>query len=217
MTIDFFDMVARLAVAAALSGIIGLEREVAQKNAGLRTHMLVGLGAGVFTLLSLEFPRTAVSDPARIAAQIVTGVGFLGAGAIFRFGISVKGLTTAAGMWSAAAVGMAAGVGYYGVAVVATAVAVAVLYLVGVVQWLARGRREHATTPIRIHLSDVEDVADTLAAVESFIGPTGELEIHEVRVDGASIDVTVEPRTADDFLVRFGRLPGVDRVYRLGG
>lgn len=215
MTIDFFDMVARLVVAAVLSGIIGLEREVAQKNAGLRTHMLVGLGAGVFTLLSLEFPRTAVSDPARIAAQIVTGVGFLGAGAIFRFGISVKGLTTAAGMWSAAAVGMAAGVGYYGVAVVATAVAVAVLYLVGLAQWLARGRREHATTPIRIDVSDPDQVADALGALEVLVGRSGEVEVHEVGVGGAAIDVTVEPRRADELIVRFVSIPGVERAYRL--
>lgn len=217
MTIGIVEIVARLAVAAALSGIIGLEREVAQKNAGLRTHMLVGLGAGVFTLLSLEFPRTAVSDPARIAAQIVTGVGFLGAGAIFRFGFSVRGLTTAAGMWSAAAVGMAAGVGFYAVATVATAVAVLVLYLVGVVQWLFRGRREHATVGIRVRLVDPEKVAATRTAVVGLVGSGAEVGVQEVGVDRATLHLMVEPRAADEIMTRVAGLPGVDRVYRVEG
>jgi putative Mg2+ transporter-C (MgtC) family protein len=217
MTIGIVEIVARLAVAATLSGIIGLEREVAQKNAGLRTHMLVGLGAGVFTLLSLEFPRTAVSDPARIAAQIVTGVGFLGAGAIFRFGFSVRGLTTAAGMWSAAAVGMAAGVGYYAVAMVATAVAVVVLYLVGVVQWLFRGRREHATAAIRVRLSDQEKVAATRTALAGLVGSGGEVAVQDVGVGRATLHLMVEPRAADEVMTRAAELPGVARVYRVEG
>lgn len=217
MTIDFFDMVARLVVAAALSGIIGLEREVAQKNAGLRTHMLVGLGASVFTLLSLEFPKSPVSDPARIAAQIVTGVGFLGAGAIFRSGISVRGLTTAAGMWSAAAVGMAAGVGYYGVAAVATAVAVGVLYLVGVAQWVLRGRHEPATTAVRVSMSDPALVESARQAAGSLVSPEGAVAIHEIGADRATIHVLIEPSAADAAMIRLSQIPGVERVFKVEG
>ena len=107
----------RLLVAAALGGAIGLERELRDHEAGFRTHLLVSLGACVFTLVSayawtdwtFSTRSGVVFDPTRIAAQIVTGVGFLGAGAIIVRGISVRGLTTAATLWIVAAIGMAAG------------------------------------------------------------------------------------------------------------
>jgi putative Mg2+ transporter-C (MgtC) family protein len=120
----------RLLVAAALSGVIGLEREIRERVAGLRTHMLVGVGSALFTLVSAYawsdfiFDRSqgTVYDPTRIAAQIVTGIGFLGAGAILRQGLSVRGLTTAAGLWVVAAIGIACGAGYYGAAVITTGI-----------------------------------------------------------------------------------------------
>ena len=107
-----------------LGGAIGLERELRDHEAGLRTHLLVSLGACVFTLVSAyawtdwTFSQSSgvTLDPTRIAAQIVTGIGFLGAGAIIVRGINVRGLTTAATLWVVAAIGMAAGTGYYGVA-----------------------------------------------------------------------------------------------------
>ena len=116
----------RLALAAALGGAIGFERELREREAGLRTHLLVCLGSALFTIISAygfhEFltsgDAVVRTDPTRIAAQIVTGIGFLGAGAIIRQGISVRGLTTAATLWVAAAIGMAAGAGYYPGAVI---------------------------------------------------------------------------------------------------
>jgi putative Mg2+ transporter-C (MgtC) family protein len=109
--------VAELALALVLSGAIGMEREIRQKNAGLRTHTLVGVGAALFMLISkygftdvLE-PRLIVLDPSRVAAQIVTGVGFLGAGIIFVRRDAVRGLTTAASIWVTAAIGSASGAG----------------------------------------------------------------------------------------------------------
>jgi putative Mg2+ transporter-C (MgtC) family protein len=106
-----------LGLALILSAAIGLEREIRQKHAGLRTHTLVGVGAALFMLISkygftdvLE-PRLVVLDPSRIAAQVVTGVGFLGAGLIFVRGGSVRGLTTAASIWVTAAIGSASGAG----------------------------------------------------------------------------------------------------------
>jgi putative Mg2+ transporter-C (MgtC) family protein len=118
----------RLAVAAALGAAVGVEREIRDREAGIRTHLLVSLGAGLFTIVSAygfhEFLTSGGSlvrtDPTRIAAQIVTGIGFLGAGAIIREGLSVRGLTTAGSLWVVAAIGMAAGAGYYWPAVVAT-------------------------------------------------------------------------------------------------
>ena len=119
----------RLLIAAGLGGAIGLERELRDHEAGFRTHLLVSLGACVFTLVSayawtdwtFSTASGVVFDPTRIAAQIVTGIGFLGAGAIIVRGISVRGLTTAATLWVVAAIGMAAGTGYYEVAVGAAA------------------------------------------------------------------------------------------------
>jgi putative Mg2+ transporter-C (MgtC) family protein len=115
----------RVGVAAGLGGAIGLERELDEKAAGLRTHMLVSTGSALFTLVGAYgfsgFPGKSV-DPSRVAAQIVTGIGFLGAGVIFRQGFTVRGLTTAASLWVVAAIGMAAGIGFWQGAVLATAV-----------------------------------------------------------------------------------------------
>ena len=114
------DLALRILCGFALGGVIGLERERRAKAAGLRTHMLVAGGAAIFTVASFAVFTTAgtVRDPTRIAAQIVTGVGFLGAGAILRSGGSVSGLTTAASIWVAAAIGILAGGGAYGLALV---------------------------------------------------------------------------------------------------
>jgi len=109
----------RLAISAGLGGAIGFERELRERQAGLRTHLVVCVGSALFTLVSAYgfedfFTATGTRiDPTRIAAQIVSGIGFLGAGAIIRQGLSVRGLTTAATLWLVAAIGMAAGAGYY--------------------------------------------------------------------------------------------------------
>jgi putative Mg2+ transporter-C (MgtC) family protein len=107
-----FELLARLLLAAVLGGAIGAERELNDQPAGLRTHMLLTIGACLFTLISAYgFGRG--TDPSRIAAQIVTGIGFLGGGAIVRHGLTVKGVTTAASIWATASVGVAIGAGSY--------------------------------------------------------------------------------------------------------
>jgi putative Mg2+ transporter-C (MgtC) family protein len=123
------DVVIRLAAAAGLGMVIGIERELREQAAGLRTHMLVAVGACLFTLASAYgfegVAGTTPPDPSRVAAQIVTGIGFLGAGAILREGQWVRGLTTAASLWVVAAVGMAVGLGLFwasGVTVVITVI-----------------------------------------------------------------------------------------------
>ena len=118
----------RLVLAAALGGAIGLEREYRHKPAGLRTNMLIALGSALFALLSLEI-GTGAGSPDRIAAQVVTGIGFLGAGAILRSGENVHGLTTAATIWVNAAIGMAAGVGAYSAAYAGAAITLVVLLI----------------------------------------------------------------------------------------
>ena len=115
----------RVLIAAALGVILGLERQFSNKDAGLRTYALVASGSALFTVLSIEGFDAA--DTSRVAAQIVTGIGFLGAGLIFRRGVNVQGLTTAAGLWSVAAIGMAAGTGLWGLAIVVTVIVLSVL------------------------------------------------------------------------------------------
>lgn len=124
-----WELVARLVLAVVLGGIIGLEREVLEKPAGFRTHILVALGAATFTLISLYGFFGSGADPARIASNIVVGIGFIGAGTIWRHPTGVGGLTTAASLWTVAAIGTAVGSGFYPVALLATALAWAVLYL----------------------------------------------------------------------------------------
>ena len=123
------EMVLRLLLAAALGAMIGYQRTRAGKPAGLRDYTLICVGAALFTVASL-YGFSAVADPARIAAGIVTGIGFLGAGAIIRReqGV-VAGLTTAATIWVVAAIGLAAGAGLYVVSAVTTAIALVVLFL----------------------------------------------------------------------------------------
>lgn len=120
------DLILRLLLAAGLGGAIGLEREIRQKPAGLRTNMLIAVGSALFTTISIQLAHTS-GTPDRIAAQIVTGIGFLGAGAILRSGRSVHGMTTAATIWMNAAVGMAAGAGEFLMATVATLITLIVL------------------------------------------------------------------------------------------
>jgi putative Mg2+ transporter-C (MgtC) family protein len=113
------DLAWRLIAAAVLGAVIGIERERHEHPAGIRTHMLVSIGSAAFTVLSI-YSFGEGSDPGRVAAQIVTGIGFLGAGSILKGGGTVHGLTTAASLWVVAAVGMAAGAGAWGVAVATT-------------------------------------------------------------------------------------------------
>jgi putative Mg2+ transporter-C (MgtC) family protein len=138
----FSDAILRLALAAALGGAIGLEREYHHKPAGLRTNMLIALGSALFSILSVELGAGAGS-PDRIAAQVVTGIGFLGAGAILRSGENVHGLTTAATIWVNAAIGIAAGLGSY---VVAAGAAMLTLTVLAIVPFIERRFEERGGT-----------------------------------------------------------------------
>ncbi len=138
----FTDLLGRMFLAAALGAVVGLERELRQKEAGLRTNILITMGSALFTIMSIEISGPG-GDPARIAAQIVTGIGFLGGGAILHTKGTVHGLTTAATIWMNAAIGVAAGAGRYRLAIVATTVTLATLVaLVPVDRWLARRRAD---------------------------------------------------------------------------
>ena len=144
LSLNWDEALLRIALAGVLGGLIGLERELREREAGLRTHLLVSVGAALFTIAGAYGFESARVDPTRVAAQIVTGIGFLGAGAIIRQGFSVRGLTTAATLWVVGAVGLAAGAGYYSGAVITTAVVLIALWPLRIVAYhlLRRFRAE---------------------------------------------------------------------------
>ena len=136
------ELAVRLALSLALGALIGLEREYHRQAAGFRTHSLVALGAALFTVVSAYAFEGA--DPTRIAAQIVSGIGFIGAGTILHYRGSVRGLTTAASLWAVAAVGMAAGAGLYVLALLGAALVLVALWLM---DRLADAAREAGLLP----------------------------------------------------------------------
>ena len=131
---DNLEFLIRLLLSAALGALVGLERSKRQKEAGVRTHCIIACTSALFMILSkYAFVDTAIgadglrgADPARIAAQVVSGISFLGAGVIFKNGNSIRGLTTAAGMWGTAAIGMAVGAGMYCLGLIEAAILVAI-------------------------------------------------------------------------------------------
>ncbi len=162
----------RLAAALGLSGVLGFEREARNRPAGLRTHMLVGMGSTLFTLVSIEIGD---ADPARIAAQVVTGVGFLGAGVIFRQGTTVRGLTTAANLWVVAAIGVTAGIGKLAEAATATAAAFIVLAILRVLD--RRFGHDASETLVTIRAEALGSLERVLGAVEDEGVPASAIEL----------------------------------------
>jgi putative Mg2+ transporter-C (MgtC) family protein len=177
----------RLALAAALGGAIGFERELREREAGFRTHMLVSLGSALFTIVSAygfhEFltsgDQVVRSDPTRIAAQIVTGIGFLGAGAIIRQGVSVRGLTTAATLWVSAAIGMAAGAGYYSGAVIGTVVTLIALWPLRILGYRVFERLRPEERSMIVELRPGTKAAQLLDSLERADARVEYFELHE--------------------------------------
>ncbi len=134
---NYTEIAVKLGVVILLSGFIGFDRELKHKPAGIKTHIMVGLGSTLFMLVSLyiymQYKGTTQVDPGRIAAQVVTGIGFLGAGSIIQSGGTVTGLTTAASLWAVAGIGLAVGAGMYPLAVMATAAILVVFAIINVI------------------------------------------------------------------------------------
>ena len=141
------ELIQRLCLSAVLGGVLGVEREWRGKAAGLRTNILIAMGSALFTVMSIDVSSGSGGDSTRIASGIVTGIGFLGAGAIMRNGSSIKGLTTAAMIWVNAAIGVAAGGGEYRVAIIATIVALVVLIVLGPAERALAKLRPKKTRP----------------------------------------------------------------------
>lgn len=162
----------RITLAVFLSFILGIERELTGKFAGLRTHILVSLGACVFTILSIYgFKMHEISgvigtnDPARIAAQIITGIGFIGAGTVMRHGSNVYGITTAATLWVCASIGMACGCGEYVTAIISSIAVLVVLVAIGRLEKNVLSKRRMLYTHYQITLSASIDECDKIEDV----------------------------------------------------
>jgi putative Mg2+ transporter-C (MgtC) family protein len=214
------DLAVRLIVAAGLGLAIGFEREIHGHPAGLRTHMLVAMGSALFTVLSIygfqDQPGggTAPVDPTRIAAQIVSGIGFLGAGAILKDGIVIRGLTTAASLWATAAVGMAAGAGEYVISVVAAGVILVSLWPIN-----ALAERLHGSTlpevQVRLAMRSVEALGQVSGILNANKLDIAQIATQRLAKDSYRADLSVRGRSAAQVaaaLEAIDRLDGVDVI-----
>jgi putative Mg2+ transporter-C (MgtC) family protein len=218
-TIGWPEVLLRLFVAAALGGAIGVERELRERQAGLRTHLVVCVGAALFTLVSAYGFQDVVSqsrvvvDPTRIAAQIVTGIGFLGAGAIIRQGLSVRGLTTAATLWLVAAIGMATGAGYWAGALIATAGALITLGPLRVVAFRILTRFRPALDRLLVEIPAGGSAAPVIEAIETHGGRVVSLEVtQEGERRSVAADVELPGGTAASIVAGVAEIDGVLEV-----
>ena len=204
-----FEISVRLLLASVLGAAIGFEREIHAHPAGMRTHLLVALGSAAFSVLSIFFfvspaaPNGSYpTDPSRIAAQIVSGIGFLGAGAIIKYGTSVRGLTTAASLWATAAVGMAAGAGALLVALVTTGLIVLSL---GPLNWIINRfqREEQHIVRLRLlatRLDTLGEVSRAMAGSRIEIGGVSTQRLAKGRYE-IELDLRPPPGTREDAVI----------------
>lgn len=201
--LPLWEGVVRLLLVVGLAGAVGLERELRDQEAGLRTHMLVGVGAALFVITGnfawseLEFGNDVgvVLDPSRVVAYVITGIGFLGAGTIIKHGINIKGLTTAASLWVVAAVGVAIGAGEYGLGVVATAIVILSLWPMRKLA-TAVGIRASHTHRLELELEPDASVAALLAHLEGHGGDIASARVTE-EDDLRRVELVLVQRDAD--------------------
>lgn len=214
------EIVLRLIVAAGLGLVIGYERERQNQTAGLRTHMILVTGSALAMIVSIglatQYRALAPNgDPARLAAQVISGIGFLGAGAILRFGTNVKGLTTATSMWSMAIVGLAIGAGYYWAGVATTIILFVILAVVNVFE--ERVISSYSTVHVIVEGDDrsglVEEIKTQLSRRERNVRTFG----LERDIDRASLMIDVVLRvwhneTPEGIVEELAQVTGVHRV-----
>ncbi len=207
------ETILRLILAMLLGGIVGWQREAAVKPAGFRTHILVCVGAALFTLISRDGFFGSGADPARVASNIVVGIGFLGAGTILRTGASVQGLTTAASLWTVAAIGTAAGIGYYVGSLVTTVIVISVLSVLKILE--TRIRRRGVGQLVLV----VADRPGQLGRIGTVLGGFGvdieHLEFAQKMDEKVTLQLAVRLPAhvgRQDVLVALGDVDGVEQV-----
>ncbi|HEY2437313.1 MAG TPA: MgtC/SapB family protein [Solirubrobacteraceae bacterium] len=209
------EILLRLVIVLVLCGSIGVERQARDQVAGLRTHIIVGLGAALFTLVSAYAFAGSRVDPTRIAAQVVSGIGFLGAGAILRHGITVRGVTTAGALWISAAIGMATAAGYYFGAAATTVIAL--VALVALRRMRPVVKRRWGTEALSLEL-----VLVPTGSIRELIGELRRRDLHVEGLESRALDDGSErlrldlrgraPLDVDSILSELSQLDYVDRI-----
>jgi putative Mg2+ transporter-C (MgtC) family protein len=217
-------VVARLLTAAVLGALVGVEREASDQPAGLRTHIAVALGAALFGVIStlgfVEFDQRRANsllqaDVTRVASNVVVGIGFLGAGVIFRQGSTIKNLTTAASLWTVAAIGLACGVGDLGTAGIATVVLILSLVALRPIRSLIRDHLGRGAEQVLIEMGPGADTGELLSALER----AGQVDIDVVRIERGDSTTVVTTRVRAGggaevrrLMVAASAVPGVETV-----
>lgn len=204
--ITWQEIVFRLLLAAFISGIIGIEREISNRPAGFRTHMLVTLGATLIMLISVDV--FADSDPGRLAAQVVSGIGFLGAGTIMRTGNNIVGLTTAASLWVCAGIGLAIGAGYYVGAIATTVIILIILMSTGLLERTILRKRYGSIELAAVNRPGIiGDIEKLFASYKISIRSMNVTNVEmESLIDGNSMEIYL--------LVKMPAMIHLDELYR---
>lgn len=216
-----YEIVFKLTLACILGGLIGLERESLSRPAGLRTYTLVCVGSALAMIVSLdmyfEYYRTVNADPGRIAAQVVSGIGFLGAGTIMREGTTVRGLTTAAGLWVVACIGLAIGAGLYVPAIVTTILILFILIYFIKIEQKYTGMREYKGLVLV-----VQDQPGQVGNIGSILGDLGVLikniQLTRVETDDLEIELLIQlppNMTIGQVIKELSTVRGFRRIDRL--
>jgi putative Mg2+ transporter-C (MgtC) family protein len=218
MPLNYLELTVRLILSILLGGIIGFERETINRPAGLRTHILVCLGSTIIMLVSLyifhQFQGKANVDPGRIPAQVISGIGFLGAGTIIIEGATVKGLTTAASLWTVSAIGLAVGVGFYYGAVVATFLILLTLIAFNKLEWFVLKKK--ILQPLTLV---VKDTPGQLGKVGSSLGEMN-ISIKDVKMENIEeekllITLMIQKINSLEFEEMKQKLKEINGVYEI--
>lgn len=215
----------RILLSVLLGFILGFERELTNKSAGLRTHILVCLGSTIFTIMSVYFFPTMVAvdnparygDPGRIAAQIITGIGFIGGGTVLRHGSTVSGLTTAALLWVSAGIGMAVGVGAYNIAIVSTLLAVIILVAVRKIEIDVLSKFTRKETKLRASITCLRENSDNIlnSINEEFKDITGIRKKETDNEDEVKLTIIIRLFQNDPFHYTYGKIKALKGVNKI--
>jgi putative Mg2+ transporter-C (MgtC) family protein len=200
-----FVVLGRILSATAAGFFIGIERERHHQSAGLRTHMVLALGAALVMVLSMYLPfsfagKGTMGDPGRLAAQVISGIGFLGAGAIFRYGFSIKGLTTAASIWTTSGIGLTFGAGFYFLGITGTVVLLIILYVFDKIEDFLIEQKNIRLITVRFH-SDRLKAKSIIDVIKKFKLDIRQPSIIE-NVEENTTQVVINCNIDEDFSIR---------------